>query len=81
MNLQEQLDQVHNNFLKNAPEAATELDADTDALVKGGVGQDGPKVGDLAPEFELPDQLGRTVGSKDLLTGGPLVITFYRGTW
>ena len=81
MTLQEQLDQVHNNFLKNAPEPATELDADTEALVKGNVGQEGPKVGDLAPEFELPDQLGRTVSSKELLANGPLVIAFYRGIW
>lgn len=81
MTLQEQLDQVHNSFLKNALEPATELDADTEELMKRGVGQGGPNIGDTAPKFELPDQLGRIVSSTDLTANGPLVITFYRGTW
>lgn len=81
MILQEQLDQVHNNFLKSAPGPALEIDADTEALVKAGIGQGGSTVGDATPAFELPDQLGRSVSLKDLLAKGPLVITFYRGTW
>lgn len=81
MTLQEQLNQMHEKFLTDAPGPAAALDADTDALVKRGVGTGGPQVGDAGPDFELPDQLGQMVRSKDLLAKGPLVVTFYRGNW
>jgi peroxiredoxin len=38
-------------------------------------------VGALAPEFALPDALGRMVRSEDLLTLGPLIVKFFRGRW
>ena len=38
-------------------------------------------VGDTAPEFALPDATGRTVRLSDLLASGPVVLTFYRGSW
>ena len=37
--------------------------------------------GALAPQFELKDQQGQVCNSKDLLSKGPLVLTFYRGFW
>lgn len=39
------------------------------------------KTGDMSPAFSLPDENGQSVSSADLLTKGPLVITFYRGLW
>jgi len=39
------------------------------------------KLGDDAPSFELQDQDGRWTSSLELLTRGPLIITFYRGVW
>ncbi|KAK2606206.1 hypothetical protein QQS21_003377 [Conoideocrella luteorostrata] len=33
------------------------------------------------PEFSLPDATGRQVSSSELLSKGPLLITFYRGQW
>jgi peroxiredoxin Q/BCP len=35
------------------------------------------KVGDLAPEFELPDETGTPRALRDLLTTGPVVLFFY----
>jgi len=35
------------------------------------------KPGDLAPDFELPDQTGTARKLSDLLTDGPLVLFFY----
>ena len=81
MTLQKQLDQMHQKILTNAPEAAVALDADTEALVQGRIGAAGPKVGQPSPSFEIPDQLGRLVSSKELLNNGPLVVSFYRGNW
>jgi peroxiredoxin len=39
------------------------------------------RVGDDAPAFELSDQEGTRVASRTLLRSGPLVVTFYRGSW
>jgi peroxiredoxin len=40
-----------------------------------------PKVGDRAPGFDLPDQLGRSVSLAGELEQGPVVLVFYRGEW
>ncbi|MGV8912114.1 MAG: peroxiredoxin-like family protein [Rhodoglobus sp.] len=39
------------------------------------------KVGDTAPDFELPDAAGNTVRLSELLKSGPVAIAFYRGAW
>ena len=81
MSLQQNLITVHKNIQRSIPTYSDLFDADTEVLVGEGVGKDGPKVGDIAPDFELPDALGRNVRSQDLRANGPLVINFYRGNW
>lgn len=39
------------------------------------------KAGEQAPEFTLEDHTGTPWSSRQLLTQGPLVINFYRGSW
>lgn len=39
------------------------------------------KIGDKAPDFTLPNAIGKVVNLGTLLKGGPVVVTFYRGTW
>jgi peroxiredoxin len=39
------------------------------------------KAGDHAPAFELPDGTGKMVSSSALLSKGPLVVSFTRGSW
>jgi hypothetical protein len=39
------------------------------------------KVGDLAPDFMLPNGEGKMIDSETLRHQGPLVILFYRGKW
>jgi peroxiredoxin len=39
------------------------------------------KVGDPLPAFALPNAYGQEVRSADLLAKGPLVLTFFRGSW
>jgi peroxiredoxin len=41
----------------------------------------GLAVGEQAPGFSLTDARGETVTLEGLLAGGPVVLTFYRGTW
>ena len=81
MTLQEELDSVRAEITAKIPDLAAQFDAETEELVRRGVGTGGLKVGDGAPDFELPDQLGGTVRSVEVRAGGPLVIAFYRGHW
>lgn len=37
--------------------------------------------GKTAPEFELPDSLGTLYNSRKLRSKGPLILSFYRGSW
>lgn len=39
------------------------------------------KKGDTAPVFSLPNAIGKNINIQDLLAQGPVVLTFYRGTW
>lgn len=41
----------------------------------------GLKVGEPAPDFELPNAFGQPVRLTKLLAQGPVVLTFYRGAW
>ncbi|WP_448248446.1 peroxiredoxin-like family protein [Thalassotalea agariperforans] len=44
-------------------------------------GGDAIKVGQKAPSFELSDPEGKSISLDALLTKGPVVLTFYRGSW
>ncbi|MGR7814314.1 peroxiredoxin-like family protein [Lacinutrix undariae] len=44
-------------------------------------GENAIKVGETAPNFQLPDANGQQVSLSTLLRKGPVVITFYRGSW
>ena len=81
MTLQEELKAVYLEFAAKMPDLVAQFDEDTNESVRQGIGTAGPQVGDSAPDFELPDQLGHTVRSVDLRAAGPLVISFYRGNW
>jgi hypothetical protein len=38
-------------------------------------------VGARMPAFDLANHDGRRVSAEDLLAGGPLVLSFFRGSW
>jgi cytochrome oxidase Cu insertion factor (SCO1/SenC/PrrC family) len=38
-------------------------------------------VGAPMPAFDLENHDGRRVASEDLLAGGPLILSFFRGSW
>lgn len=83
LSLQGKLDAFRFEFDNNlAPPAAVEvLHRATEDLIASGAQGRALKVGDVAPEFTLPDPDGHPVSSKELLAKGPLVVTFYRGAW
>ena len=81
MSLQQELNATKADITAKIPKEAAMFVADNEELVRRGVGSGGPRPGDIAPDFELPDQIGRTVRSADLRANGPLVVSFYRGNW
>ena len=44
-------------------------------------GAAGLSVGERAPDFTLPNQVGKEVRLADRLAAGPVVLSFYRGEW
>ncbi len=50
-------------------------------LERTGAGKDAPKPGDPMPPFVLPDESGHLVSLEELLTKGPVAVTFHRGHW
>jgi peroxiredoxin len=50
-------------------------------LERSGIRKQAVKVGDQLPEFELLNQAGKMVSSRELLAEKPLIVTFYRGFW
>ncbi len=48
---------------------------------KSGVTDKALRVGDRAPDFELPGASGKKVKLSELIARGPVVVTWYRGGW
>ena len=82
MSLQEKLDAYKAGMVKKAPKEALEIMHRATEDLRNSTIMDGVvKAGDTAPEFELLNSAEKLVRLKDLLTEGPLVLSFYRGKW
>ena len=82
MSLAEQLDGIRAGAAKRIPEDKLAImAAATGALRESGILDGVPKAGDRLPGFALRNAEGDEVQSGALLARGPLVMTFFRGTW
>ena len=63
------------------PERAAIMHRATEELRTSGIMDRVVQIGDKLPAFALPNAYGQEVRSADLLAKGPLVLTFFRGTW
>jgi peroxiredoxin len=87
MSLQAKLDAFKADFEAgkppyNVPESVIEtMHRATNELIASGAAAKALKAGDRAPSFVLNDPDGRPVSAADLLSEGPLVVSFYRGVW
>ena len=63
------------------PEFAKAYDELVERLKVLDQGQVGPKLGELMPRFDLPDESGHLVSLSSLLQTGPVVISINRGHW
>lgn len=81
-NLQARLDAFKASFEDRVPaETLAIMHRATADLRASGQADRAIGAGDRLPLFALPNQNGSIVRSNDLLAGGPLVISFFRGAW
>jgi peroxiredoxin len=57
------------------------IDVTTTDLIATGIADKAVKAGNAAPDFNLPDHLGNNVALQNLLSHGPVILVFYRGSW
>ena len=82
MALQEKLDKLKADFEAKAPSDALEImHRATDDLRSSGIMNQVLKNGDKAPEFNLKNADDNLIRSMDLLSNGPVVLSFFRGKW
>ena len=82
MKLQEKLDAMREKSKSNLPpETVAIMNKATEELAQTGIMEQILKPGNEIPHFTLADERENQVSSEDLLNKGPLVVTFYRGTW
>jgi peroxiredoxin len=82
MTLQENLDQRRAATRdQRDPEQRRSLEEAIERLRMLQIVEQGLAVGDVLPDFALPDADGRIVKSDDLLARGPLALVFFRGPW
>ena len=85
--LQQKLNEFKKAFESGAPpynaphEAIEKMHRATEELKASGIEDRALKVGDRAPSFTLFNQEHIEVASAELLSKGPLVVSFFRGHW
>ncbi len=82
MTLNEQLQAMKEKSRERIPaEARAIMERAVEDQRKSGAVDRVVKVGERAPDFTLPNVAGRPVALTDLLAGGPVVLSFFRGRW
>ena len=81
VSLREQLRTFAETVRRDRPEFAAAVDRLVTRLHRYGAGGSAPQIGEPMPPFLLPDETGQTVSLDELLTRGPVVVTFHRGHW
>ena len=82
MKLQEKLNAMkEESNASRPPEVVAVMVGEVEKLVQSGIDENAIKTGERLPPFTLPDEKENSVHSADLLSSGPLAISFYRGVW
>jgi len=79
--LSSKLSAYRNESSNRRPEFTKAYDELIDRLNVIDRGQVGPGLGELMPDFHLPDENGRLISLSSLLRFGPVVISINRGHW
>ena len=77
----EQLRAFADTGRQSNPDFVAAVDRLVARLRQYGAGESAPEPGDPLPPFVLPDDSGHMVSLNELLTRGPVAVTFHRGHW
>lgn len=80
--LQDELNAFKAEFEKNADaEKIAEYNKGIQSVIQSGLIEQALQAGDTAPDFTLKNATGKEVTLSKLLKDGPVVLTWYRGSW
>jgi peroxiredoxin len=79
--LKSQIQELERSLPPLPPEQSRLLEQAALELSLSGITDRVLKTGDQAPDFTLPNAVGRPVSLENALSSGPVVVTFYRGHW
>jgi len=80
--LNEQIAQTVAAFLGQLPpDRLKTVQASFERLAVSHVGEGAKTVGEIAPDFRLPNATGTRTSLYETLNSGPVVLSFYRGGW
>ena len=82
LTLAQQTQQALDDFISALPDdQQNTVAAAFQELLASNVASDARSVGDKAPHFNLPNVRGGTLAIEGALCEGPVVLSFYRGSW
>ena len=82
MSLQKRLAALRESSAKNIPaEAKAVMSRAIENLRNSGIVEKMLEVGAPAPKFELVSSTGETISLEGELAKGPVLLTFFRGSW
>jgi peroxiredoxin len=82
VSIKDEIEALEEDPVRKIPAAQLKAAAEGIDLVRlSGVAEKALKVGDKAPDFELPNATGKPIKLSTRLKDGPVVVTWYRGVW
>jgi peroxiredoxin len=75
------LDAIADAYKTELPGYSLEIDQFVARLRTVGAGASAPNIGDVFPDFALPDAKGKLWHLGRCLINGPVVLSFHRGSW
>jgi len=82
LDLRQQLEQLSAELMGTvAPEVVATMREATEKLIESGIVGQALREGERAPDFTLPNAVGKPYHLAAELARGPVVVTFYRGIW
>ena len=80
--LAKQIEQFNNELATQVPQEVLEaFGKSIEDLQKKKIEEKSIKLGEIMPEFLLPNVKNEIINSKEILKNGKMIIAFYRGSW
>ena len=80
--LAKQIEQFNNELATQVPQEVLEaFGKSIEDLQKKNIEEKSIKLGEVMPEFLLPNVKNEIINSKEILKNGKMIIAFYRGSW